>query len=209
MLAKVGQQRKIERNLRARRPLRCLPLTPVHRQVRLQCDESRFSLCLDDCRKRVWRRPGQREDPGLTVEHHTGPQQGVMVCGAISFDSRTPLVVIPGILTAQRWNLRRNNLVHLQIPVSMCGETRQRGGRPVNGKVQASPHTVYQALEETRGSKPHSSNRAVLSSTRFWERCDELQYASLEHPTHALLDSGPEIWLANPSFEYLHSGDIH
>ncbi|UYV72229.1 hypothetical protein LAZ67_9002258 [Cordylochernes scorpioides] len=110
-----------ERNLRARRPLRCLPLTPVHRQVRLQwcrerstwncaywgrivfSDESRFLLCPDDRRKRVWRRPGQRVDPGLTVEHHTGPQQGVMVWGAISFDSRTLLVVIPGTLTAQRY----------------------------------------------------------------------------------------------------------
>ncbi|UYV82953.1 B3GNT1 [Cordylochernes scorpioides] len=110
-----------ERNLRARRPLRCLPLTPVHRQVRLQwcrerstlncadwgrivfSDESRFLLCPDDRRKRVWRRPGQRVDPGPTVEHHTGPQQGVMVWGAISFDSKTPLVVIPGTLTAQRF----------------------------------------------------------------------------------------------------------
>ncbi|UYV73011.1 CCDC130 [Cordylochernes scorpioides] len=108
-----------ERNLRACRLLRCLPLTPVHRQVRLQwcrerstwncadwgrivfSDESRFLLCPDDRRKCVWRHPGQHVDPGLTVEHHTGPQQGVMVWGAISFDSRTPLVVIPGILTAQ------------------------------------------------------------------------------------------------------------
>ncbi|UYV72355.1 hypothetical protein LAZ67_9002766 [Cordylochernes scorpioides] len=65
-------------------------------------DESRFLLCPDDRRKRVWRRPGQRVDPGLTLEHHTGPQQGVMVWGAISFDSRTPLVVTPGTLTAQR-----------------------------------------------------------------------------------------------------------
>ncbi|UYV61058.1 hypothetical protein LAZ67_1003267 [Cordylochernes scorpioides] len=47
-----------------------------------------------------------------------------------------------------------------------------------------------------------------LAQRGFWERGDELQYASLEHPTHALLDSGPEIWLANPSFEYSHSGDI-
>ncbi|UYV63751.1 hypothetical protein LAZ67_2005502 [Cordylochernes scorpioides] len=110
-----------ERNLRARRPLRCLPLTTVHRQVRLQwcreqstwncadwgrivfSDESRFLLCPDDRRKRVWRRLGQRVNPGLTVEHHTGPQQGVMVWGAISFDSRTPLVVIPGTLRAQRY----------------------------------------------------------------------------------------------------------
>ncbi|UYV64841.1 hypothetical protein LAZ67_3002130 [Cordylochernes scorpioides] len=34
-----------------------------------------------------------------------------------------------------------------------------------------------------------------LAQRGFWERGDELQYASLEHPTHALLDSGPEIWL--------------
>ncbi|UYV83825.1 hypothetical protein LAZ67_X000316 [Cordylochernes scorpioides] len=95
-----------ERNLRARRPLRCLPLTPVHRQLRLQwflSDEFRFLLCPDDRRKRVWRRPGQHVDPGLTVEHYTGPQQGVMVWGAISYDSRTPSVVIPGTLTAQRY----------------------------------------------------------------------------------------------------------
>ncbi|UYV63148.1 hypothetical protein LAZ67_2003293, partial [Cordylochernes scorpioides] len=103
-------RRKRERNLRARRPLRCLPLTPVHRQVRLQwcrerstwncadwgrivfSDDSRFLLC-----------PGQRVDPGLTVEHHTGPQQGVMVWDAILFDSRTSLAVIPGTLTAQRY----------------------------------------------------------------------------------------------------------
>ncbi|UYV77362.1 hypothetical protein LAZ67_15000695 [Cordylochernes scorpioides] len=32
-----------------------------------------------------------------------------------------------------------------------------------------------------------------LAQRGFWERGDELQYASLEHPTHALLDSGPEI----------------
>ncbi|UYV65011.1 hypothetical protein LAZ67_3002812 [Cordylochernes scorpioides] len=108
-----------EQNLKARRPLRCLPLTPVHRQVRLQwcrerstwncadwecivfSDESRFLLCPDDRHKHVWRCPGQRVDPGLTFKHHTGPQQGVRVWGAISFYSRTPLVVIPGTLTAQ------------------------------------------------------------------------------------------------------------
>ncbi|UYV78780.1 hypothetical protein LAZ67_16002723 [Cordylochernes scorpioides] len=65
-------------------------------------DESRFLLCPDDLRKRVWRRLGQRVDPGLTLEHHTGPKQGVMVWGAILVDNRTLLVVIPGTLTAQR-----------------------------------------------------------------------------------------------------------
>ncbi|UYV76656.1 hypothetical protein LAZ67_14001618 [Cordylochernes scorpioides] len=56
---------------------------------------------------------------------------------------------------------------------------------------------------------PTPTIEQFLAQRGFWERGDELQYASLEHPTHALLDSGPEIWLANPSFEYSHSGDIH
>ncbi|UYV67085.1 hypothetical protein LAZ67_4003851 [Cordylochernes scorpioides] len=86
-----------ERNLRACRPLRCLPLTPVHRQVLLywgrersiwNCadweliafsDESRFLLCPDTRRERVWRRSGQRVDPGLTFKHYTDPQPCVMV----------------------------------------------------------------------------------------------------------------------------------
>lgn len=110
-----------ERNLRSRRPLRHLPLTPAHCRARLQwcmarsgwndadwgrivfSDESRFQLCPDDHRRRVWRRTGQRGDPAFTIARHTGPQQGIMVWGAISFDSRTPLVVIRGTLTAQRY----------------------------------------------------------------------------------------------------------
>ncbi|UYV60256.1 hypothetical protein LAZ67_1000569 [Cordylochernes scorpioides] len=88
-----------ERNLKARRPLRCLPLTPVHRQVRLQwcrerstwncadcgrivfSDKSRFLLCPDD-------RPNVSGD----------------VLGSVWILALlTPLVVIPGTLTAQRY----------------------------------------------------------------------------------------------------------
>ena len=88
-----------ERNLYSRRPLRRLPLTSMHRQQRLQwcrarstwncsdwerivfSDESRFELSPDDQRRRVWRQPGHRQDPALTVTRHTARQQGVMVWG--------------------------------------------------------------------------------------------------------------------------------
>ncbi|GFV19136.1 transposable element Tcb1 transposase [Trichonephila clavipes] len=64
-----------EANLKSKRPFRVLPLTPEHRQLRLQwchtrsmwnvtdwqkvvfSDESRFVLGTDDNRVRVWRRP--------------------------------------------------------------------------------------------------------------------------------------------------------
>ncbi|GFV47346.1 transposable element Tcb1 transposase [Trichonephila clavipes] len=67
-----------EANLKSKRPFRALPLTPEHRQLRLQwcqgrsmwnvtdwkkvvfSDESRFVLGTDDNRVRVWRRPGER-----------------------------------------------------------------------------------------------------------------------------------------------------
>ncbi|GFS86049.1 transposable element Tc1 transposase [Trichonephila clavipes] len=67
-----------EANLKSKRPFRALPLTPKHRQLRLQwyqarsmgnvtywqkvvlSDESRFDLGTNDNRVRVWRRPGER-----------------------------------------------------------------------------------------------------------------------------------------------------
>ncbi|GFV07632.1 transposable element Tc1 transposase [Trichonephila clavipes] len=109
----------IERNLHSYRPLRHLPLTSAHCRDRLQwclarsgwnhadrgrivfINESRFQLCPDDHRRRVWRSPGQRADPAFTIVRPTGPQPRVIVWGAISFDSRTPMVVIRGTLTAQ------------------------------------------------------------------------------------------------------------
>ncbi|GFT12727.1 HTH_Tnp_Tc3_2 domain-containing protein [Trichonephila clavipes] len=104
-----------------RSPLRRLPLTPHHRQCRLDfcrpratwsvtdwrrvifSDESRFSLSADDHRTRVWRRTGQRSDPAFIVERHTAISQGVTVWGAISWDTRSSLVVLQGTLTARRY----------------------------------------------------------------------------------------------------------
>ncbi|GFV30851.1 transposable element Tcb2 transposase [Trichonephila clavipes] len=115
------RRRLTEVGLRSRRPLRRLPLTPHHRQCRLDfcrpratwsvtdwrrvifSDESRFSLSADDHRTRVWRRTGQRSDPAFIVERHTAISQGVTVWGAISWDTRSSLVVLQGILTARRY----------------------------------------------------------------------------------------------------------
>ncbi|GFX88174.1 transposable element Tcb2 transposase [Trichonephila clavipes] len=66
-------------------------------------DESRFSLSADDHRTRVWRRTGQRFDPAFIVERHTAISQDVTVWGAISWDTRSSLVVLQGTLTARRY----------------------------------------------------------------------------------------------------------
>ncbi|GFW90762.1 transposable element Tcb1 transposase [Trichonephila clavipes] len=98
-----------------------LPLTPEHRQLRLQwcqarsmwdvadwqkavfSDESRFVLGTDDNRVWVWRRPGERYNSPRTVLCHTARTAGVMVWGTIAYDSRSTLIVMLGTLTGQRY----------------------------------------------------------------------------------------------------------
>ncbi|GFY01651.1 transposable element Tc1 transposase [Trichonephila clavipes] len=110
-----------EANIKSKRPFRELPLTPEHRQLRLQwcqarsmwnvtdwqkvvfSDDSRFVLGTDDNRVRVWRRPGERYNSPHTVLRHTARTAGVMVWGVIAYDSRSTLIVMRRTLTGQRY----------------------------------------------------------------------------------------------------------
>ncbi|GFX90007.1 transposable element Tc1 transposase [Trichonephila clavipes] len=110
-----------EANLKSKRPFRALPLTPEHRQLRLQwcqarsmwnvtdwqkvvfSDESRLVLGTDDNRVRVWRLLGECHYSPHTVLCHTARTAGVMVWGAIAYDSRSTLIVMRGTLTGQRY----------------------------------------------------------------------------------------------------------
>ncbi|GFU94039.1 zinc finger protein 233 [Trichonephila clavipes] len=96
-----------EANLKSKRPFRALPLTPEHRQLRLQwcqarstwnvtdwqkvvfSNESWFVFGTDDNRVRVLRRPGERYNPSHTVPRHTARTACVMVWGAIAYNSRS------------------------------------------------------------------------------------------------------------------------
>ncbi|GFS85971.1 transposable element Tc1 transposase [Trichonephila clavipes] len=83
-------------------------------------DESHFQLCPDDHRRSVWRHPGQCADPAFTIARHTDSQSRVMVWGAISVYSQTPLVAIGDTLTAEQYvnNILRTVLLPflLQYP---------------------------------------------------------------------------------------------
>ncbi|GFT09709.1 transposable element Tcb1 transposase [Trichonephila clavipes] len=110
-----------EANLKSKRPFRALPLTRERWQLRLQwCHarsmwnvtdwqkvvfsaESRFFWGAVDNRVRVWRRPGERYNFPHTVLRHTAHTAGVMVWGAIAYDSRSTLIVMRGTLTGQRY----------------------------------------------------------------------------------------------------------
>ncbi|GFY15847.1 transposable element Tcb2 transposase [Trichonephila clavipes] len=93
----------------ARRPVRCVPLTPAHRRRRsLWCrehrnwrdnewgrvlftDESRFSLSSDSHRILIWRERGSRNHASNIIERDRYGGRGVLVWGGIMLGSRTDL----------------------------------------------------------------------------------------------------------------------
>ncbi|GFS96348.1 transposable element Tcb2 transposase [Trichonephila clavipes] len=93
----------------ARRPVRCVPLTPArrrrpslwcqeHRNWRdnewgrvLFTDESRFSLSNDSHHILIWRERGSRNHPSNIIERDRYGGRGVLVWGGIMLGSRTDL----------------------------------------------------------------------------------------------------------------------
>ncbi|UYV76758.1 hypothetical protein LAZ67_14001967 [Cordylochernes scorpioides] len=155
-------RRLVANGLHSCRPLRRLPLTPPNRRQRLEwcrarttwmtewhrvvfSDESRFCLSSDSRRVRVWRRRGERSNPAAIVERPTVRHRGIMVWGAIAYDSRSPLLRIQGTMTAQRYVddvLRPVTLPYLQgVPNALYQQDNVR------------PHTArisQQALQDVQ-----------------------------------------------------------
>ncbi|GFU99965.1 HTH_Tnp_Tc3_2 domain-containing protein [Trichonephila clavipes] len=166
------RRRLTEVGLRSRRPLRRLPLTPHHRQCRLDfcrpratwsvtdwrrvifSDESRFSLSADDHRTRVWRRTGQRSDPAFIVERHTAISQGVTVWGAISWDTRSSLVVLQGTLTARRYVDDILTPIVLPMLSSRPGAIYQQDNALVH-ILRDSPNNVFKDMTSYHGLPGH------------------------------------------------------
>ncbi|GFX18218.1 transposable element Tcb1 transposase [Trichonephila clavipes] len=117
----IREMHLAEGDLKSRRALRVLPLTPTHRRLRLEwcrargnwtaaecyyvvfSDESRFNLSSDDNRVRVWRPGGELLNPAVALQRHTSPTARLMVWGAIAYNTRSPLVLIRGTMTVQRY----------------------------------------------------------------------------------------------------------
>ncbi|UYV62066.1 Transposase [Cordylochernes scorpioides] len=155
-------RRLVANGLHSCRPLRRLPLTPPNRRQRLEwcrarstwmtewhrvvfSDESRFCLSSDSRRVRVWRRRGERSNPAAIVERPTVRQRGIMVWGAIAYDSRSPLLRIQGTMTAQRYVddvLRPVTLPYLQgVPNALY---QQYNARPHTARIS------QQALQDVQ-----------------------------------------------------------
>ncbi|UYV74771.1 hypothetical protein LAZ67_12000909 [Cordylochernes scorpioides] len=169
-------RRLVANGLHSCRPLRRLPLTPPNRRQRLEwcrarstwmtewhrvvfSDESRFCLSSDSRRVRVWRRRGERSNPAAIVERPTVRQRGIMVWGAIAYDSRSPLLRIQGTMTAQRYVddvLRPVTLPYLQgVPNALY---QQDNARPHTARIS------QQALQDVQMLPwpPHSPDLSPI-----------------------------------------------
>ncbi|GFT32196.1 transposable element Tcb2 transposase [Trichonephila clavipes] len=84
----------------------------MHEETGLKRNETRSSLVMNPdsisavmtivlvC---VWRSRCERLNPAFALQRHTAPTAGVMVWGAIVYNTWSPLVLIRGTMTAQRY----------------------------------------------------------------------------------------------------------
>ncbi|GFW08116.1 transposable element Tcb2 transposase [Trichonephila clavipes] len=135
---------------------------PTHRRLRLEwcrargnwtatewnqvviSDESRFNLSSDDNRVGVWRPRGERLNPAFALQRHIAAPAGGMVWGAIACNTRSPLVLIRGPMTAQRYVHDILQLHVLQLMQRLPGAIfQQDNARPHTPRVsQDCLHTV-------------------------------------------------------------------
>ncbi|GFS79171.1 transposable element Tcb2 transposase [Trichonephila clavipes] len=117
------RRRLAEGHLELWRLLRVLPFTRTHRLLLLEwcrarrnltaadwnqvvlSDESKFNFSSDDNRVRGWSLRGERLNPAFASQRHTAPTAGMMIWGVICYNTRSPLVLICGTMTAQRYVL--------------------------------------------------------------------------------------------------------
>ncbi|UYV75324.1 hypothetical protein LAZ67_12003495, partial [Cordylochernes scorpioides] len=216
-------RRLVANGLHSCRPLRRLPLTPPNSRQRLEwfrarstwmtewhrvlfSDESRFCLSSDSRRVRVWRRRGERSDTAAIVGRPTVRQLGIMVWGAIAYDSRSPLLCIQGTMTAQRYVddvLRPVTLPYLQgVPNALY---QQDNARPHTARisqqalqdVQMLPWPPYypdlspiEHVWEIIGRRLHALPQP-RSEDELWQRVEREWRAIPQDAIRTLIDSLP------------------
>ncbi|GFX61641.1 HTH_Tnp_Tc3_2 domain-containing protein [Trichonephila clavipes] len=168
------RRRLTEVGLRSRRPLRRLPLTPHHRQCRLDfcrpratwsvtdwrrvifSDESRFSLSADDHRTRVWRRTGQRSDPAFIVERHTAISQGVTVWGVnSSFGTHRIIFSGPSHKTLTASQIRDDILTPIVLPCYQVAQVPFINRIMLVHILRDSPNNVFKDMTSYHGLPGH------------------------------------------------------
>ncbi|GFX00713.1 hypothetical protein TNCV_4576801 [Trichonephila clavipes] len=83
-------------------------------------DESSFNLGSDYSCVRVSKPGGERLNPDFTVQWHTIPTTGVMVLGAIAYDTWSLLILMYRTMTAERLVTNRRDMRSLGYRPHTC-----------------------------------------------------------------------------------------
>ncbi|GFX77034.1 transposable element Tcb1 transposase [Trichonephila clavipes] len=107
-----------------------------------------FNLGSGDNRVRVRRPRGERLNPAFALQRRTAPKAGVMVWGVISYNTRSPLVLIRGTMTAQRYvyDILQPHMLPLLQRFPKPFSTRQGLALHSKGITRQSPHYYYPSL---------------------------------------------------------------
>ncbi|GFW66631.1 transposable element Tcb1 transposase [Trichonephila clavipes] len=161
-------------------------------------DESRFVLGTDDNRAWVWRRPGEWYNSSHIVLRHTARTAGVMVWGAIAYDSRSTLIVMSGTLMGQRY---------------VDDILRPHVGNFLNGvpgaifqQDNARPHTARVAQDFLRHFQtlPWPARSPDLSPVQHvWDQLK--RQMPLCHSVHDLELAVQDLWGSSASGQLKHS----
>ncbi|GFU51660.1 transposable element Tcb2 transposase [Trichonephila clavipes] len=112
----------------------------------------------------VWRSRGERLNPAFVLQRHTALTAGVMVWGAIDDNTRSPLVLIRGPMTAQRYvyDILQTHVLPLM----------QRPSEAIFQQDNVQPHTarVSQDCLRTVTTLPWPARSPDLSPTKhIWD----------------------------------------
>ncbi|GFT67232.1 transposable element Tcb1 transposase [Trichonephila clavipes] len=169
-------------SLFARRPVRCVPLTPTHRRRRtLWCrehrnwrdnewgrvlftDESRFSLSSDSHRILIWREQGSRNHPSNIIERDRYGGRGVLVWEA------SCLVVVQTFTSSTQFLFMDDNApCHRTVAAEQLLESRRLAARTL------PPVTILElrlALQDEWVAMPQQLiETLILSMGRRCETC--------------------------------------
>ncbi|GFW51937.1 DUF1758 domain-containing protein [Trichonephila clavipes] len=160
----------------------------------------------------MWRPRGERLSPAFALQRYTAPTACVMVWGAITYNTRSPLVWIRGTMTAQRY-------VHDILQPHVL-PLMQRLPGAIFQQENARPHTVQQEMafpNRTKKQQVRTEIKDILDSIiSICEEKDEETYCTEKDD---ILDTLEEILVSidtqlmpsvvNSDFEIKNQGSSH
>ncbi|GFU13578.1 transposable element Tcb1 transposase [Trichonephila clavipes] len=164
---KTVARRLRERELYARRPVVCVPLTRQHRTVH----ESRFSLSSDCRHQLIWRESGTAYRSENIQKKDRYPTCSIMVWAGIMINGRTRLhVVANGTMTGQRY-IDEVLIPHVRL---FRGDVGDKFVFMDDNATYLNPiENVWDALERQvagRNYPPTNKNTLIRALTEEWDK---------------------------------------